>query len=53
MVDWLRREQVTAVAVESTGVYWWPIFNLLENEEGLELMVVNARHIKAVPSTSE
>lgn len=49
LADWLREEQVTVVAMESTGVYWWPIFNLLESEESLNVMVVNARHIKAVP----
>jgi len=34
--------------MESTGVYWKPVFNLLE-DQGMELMVVNARHVKAVP----
>jgi transposase len=34
--------------MESTGVYWKPVFNLLENH-GMELLVVNARHVKAVP----
>jgi transposase len=38
----------THVAMESTGVFWKPIYNLLE-EQGLELLVVNAKHIKAVP----
>ena len=46
--DWLEAEGVTHVAMESTGVYWRPIFNLLEGT-GLELLVVNAQHIKAVP----
>lgn len=36
------------VAMESTGVYWKPVYNLLE-EAGLETLVVNAQHIKAVP----
>jgi len=45
--DWLRSYGVTHVAMESTGVYWKPVYNLLE---GLfELLVVNAQHIKAVP----
>jgi transposase len=48
LVDWLEAERVTHVAMESTGVYWKPIYNLLENR-GLELLVVNARHIKNVP----
>ena len=45
--DWLLGEGCTHVAMESTGVYWKPVYNLLEG--GLELLVVNARHIKAVP----
>jgi|SRR5579859_4138971 len=48
LVAWLEAEQVTHVAMESTGVYWKPVFNLLE-DSGLELLVVNAQHIKAVP----
>ena len=46
--DWLQEEDVTTVAMESTGVYWKPVFNVLETT-GLELLVVNAQHIKAVP----
>jgi len=45
--NWLAERQVTHVAMESTGVYWKPIFNLLE--ERFALLLVNARHIKAVP----
>jgi transposase len=48
LVDWLRLQQVGAVAMESTGVYWKPLYNLLE-PEGFELLVVNASHMKAVP----
>ncbi len=48
LCDWLQAEGVTTVAMESTGVYWKPIFNVLETT-GLELLVVNAQHIKAVP----
>jgi transposase len=48
LADWLLALGVTHVAMESTGVYWKPIYNLLEST-GLELLVVNARHIKAVP----
>lgn len=48
LADWLEQEQVTHVAMESTGVYWKPIYNVLETT-GLELLVVNAQHIKAVP----
>ncbi len=45
--DWLQAAGGTAVAMESSGVYWKPIFNLLE--EAFVLLVVNAQHIKAVP----
>ena len=43
----MQDHQVTHVAMESTGVYWKPIHNLLEAD--FTLLVVNARHIKAVP----
>ncbi len=45
--DWLQQAGCTHVAMESTGVYWQPIFNLLEGQ--FEVLVVNAQHIKAVP----
>ena len=45
--DWLKAFAVTQVALESTGVYWKPIYNLLEGN--FELWLVNAQHIKAVP----
>jgi transposase len=45
--DWLDTLQVNVVALESTGVYWRPVFNLLE--EGRTLILVNPQHIKAVP----
>jgi transposase len=48
LADWLVQGQVTHVAMESTGVFWKPIYNLLEGLD-LTLLVVNARHIKAVP----
>jgi transposase len=44
--DWLSALGVTHVAMESTGVFWKPIFNLLEG--AFELLVVTAQHIKAV-----
>jgi transposase len=44
---WLKSEGVTHVAMESTGVYWRPVYSVLEG--GFELMLVNARHIKGVP----
>ena len=46
--EWLLEAGVTHVAMESSGVYWKPVFNLLEGQ-GMELLVVNARHVKAVP----
>src|SRR5260370_138706 len=47
LADWLTAQRVTHVALESTGVYWKPAYNLLE--EHFTLLLVNARHIKAVP----
>jgi transposase len=47
LLDWLTRAGCTHVAMESTGVYWKPVFNILEG--GCEVLLVNARHIKAVP----
>lgn len=47
LADWLAEREVGPVAMESTGVYWKPIFNLLEDR--FEMMVVNAQHIKRVP----
>ena len=46
--DWLVEQGITHVAMESTGVYWKPIHNLLE-AAGFTMLVVNAQHIKAVP----
>lgn len=48
LADWLAAKGVTHVAMESTGVYWKPVYNLLEGT-GVELLVVNARHMRAVP----
>lgn len=45
--QWVTEQQVTHAAMESTGVYWQPVFNLLEGH--LEVWVVNAQHIKKVP----
>ena len=45
--DWLYGQGVTIAAMESTGVYWKPVWNLLEGR--LELMLVNARDVKQVP----
>jgi transposase len=45
--DWLLGWGVTHVAMESTGEYWKPIYNILENN--FEMLLVNAQHLKAVP----
>jgi transposase len=45
--DYLAAQRVTIAAMESTGVYWKPVWNLLEGR--LELLLVNAKHIKQVP----
>ncbi len=45
--DWLAEAGVTQVAMESTGVYWKPIWNILETR--FQMLLVNARHIKQVP----
>lgn len=47
LADWLHAEGCTHVAMESTGVYWKPIYNLLEGD--FQLLVVNAHHLKTVP----
>src|SRR3990170_7259540 len=48
LADWLVQCGITTVAMESTGVYWIPIFEILESR-GLEVKLVNARHVKNVP----
>lgn len=45
--DWLKRESITYIAIESTGIYWRPAYNILE--EDFEIILANARHIKNVP----
>jgi len=47
LVDWLMERRVSHVAMESTGVYWKPVWNLLEGS--FALVLANAQHIKAVP----
>jgi transposase len=47
LLDWLTSEGCRIIAIESTGVYWRPVFNILEGS--IEVMLVNARHVKAVP----
>ena len=45
--DWLRQRQIEVIALERTGIYWRPVFTILE--EGRTVILVNARHMKAVP----
>jgi transposase len=47
LADWLVACRITSVAMEATGVYWIPIFEILE-ERGIEVLLVNARHLKNV-----
>ena len=49
MVAWLVEQGVTHVAMESTGVYWKPVFHALCEAEEIEVLLVNARHVKNVP----
>jgi transposase len=44
LADWLKACGVTTVAMESTGVYWIPLFQILE-DRGFEVYLVNARHV--------
>ena len=47
LADWLHEQGVSHVAMEATGVYWRPVWAVLEGE--FELMLVNPHHIKAIP----
>ena len=47
LVDWLQRCDIRSVAMEATGVYWIPLYEILE-QRGLEVLLVNARHVKNV-----
>ena len=47
MRDWLAAHGVSQVVMEATGVYWKPVWHILEDD--FELMLVNARHVKQVP----
>jgi transposase len=48
LADWLTTCRVTSVAMEATGVYWIPMYEILE-ARGFEVLLVNARHLKNVP----
>ena len=45
LADWLQRCRIKTVAMESTGVFWVPLFQILE-QRGFEVCLVNARHVK-------
>jgi transposase len=47
LLDWLKAHRVTQVAMEATGVYWKPVWAILEDE--FDCLLVNARHVKQVP----
>ena len=47
LANWLAEQQVTHVAMESTGVYWKPVWNILEGQ--FTLVLANAQHVKNVP----
>jgi len=49
MTAWLVSEGVTHVAMESTGVYWMPVFHALAEPGSLEIVLCNAQHVKNVP----
>ncbi len=48
LADWLTACRITSVAMESTGVYWIPLYEILE-ARGVEVILVNAHHVKNVP----
>lgn len=48
LADWLSEKGIKTIAMESTSVYWIPVYEILE-ERGFEVLLVNARHIKNVP----
>ena len=48
LADWLTRCRITSVAMESTGVYWIPLYEILE-ARGFDVRLVNAHHVKNVP----
>ena len=47
--DWLREHKIEQVAMESTGLYWIPVWNVLENADCFELTLINPQHVRALP----
>ena len=52
LADWLVACRVTSVAMEATGVYWIPVYDILE-ARGIEVLLVNARHVKHVSDVED
>jgi len=52
MAEWFTEQGVTAIVMEATGSYWKPVWYLLEDHPGWELMLVNAHHVKILPAAS-
>lgn len=52
LVAWLKQRNVRSVAMESTGVYWIPVYDILA-ESGFEVLLVNAHHLKTVPGRKQ
>jgi transposase len=48
LADWLSAKSIETIAMESTGVYWIPVYEILESR-GFEVLLVNAHHVKNVP----
>ena len=49
LASWLTEAGCTHVAMEATGVYWKPVWHILEDESSLTLLLANAQHIRNVP----
>src|SRR6478609_717481 len=49
LADWLMELGCTHVAMEATGIYWKPIWAVLEGAEAFELVLANAKHVKNLP----
>jgi transposase len=49
MAAWLKASGVEHIAMEATGVYWKPVWNILEGEHPFDLLLANPQHIKNVP----
>lgn len=52
LAEWLKRVGITTVAMESTGIYWIPVYEILE-ERGLEVVLVNAQHMRKSADADE